>query len=71
MSKKPTPVRTSRREFLKSAAVVGGAAALAIVDKADAADVKGEEEKVLSPAQKSKGYRVTHHVQTYYEKARF
>lgn len=69
MSKKSKPVTRSRREFLRGAAVVGGAATLAVVAKAGAASVQGEaKETVAAPA--SKGYHETPHIRAYYETAR-
>ncbi|MFQ6024084.1 MAG: twin-arginine translocation signal domain-containing protein [Acidiferrobacterales bacterium] len=69
MSKKREPVKRSRREFLKGAAVVGGAATLAVVAKGGAADVQDANKAVTTP-EKSKGYHETPHIRAYYEKAR-
>lgn len=58
--------RLGRREFLKKAAVSGGAAGVAAVTLS-----KGSAEAaVVSDSQKS-GYRETEHVKTYYELAKF
>ncbi len=69
MSKKPKAVKRSRREFLKGAAVVGGAATLAIAAQGGAAEVQDATKGVTSP-EKSKGYHETPHIRAYYEKAR-
>lgn len=68
MSKKSKTV-SSRREFLKGAAVMGGAATLAVVAKGAAASAP-EETPVTTP-ERPKGYHVTPHIRQYYDKARF
>ncbi len=55
-----------RREFLKKAAVTGGAAGVAAV----ALSQGSAEAAVVSDGGKS-GYRETEHVKTYYDLARF
>lgn len=69
MSRRSKPVKRSRREFLKGAAVVGGAAAVAVVAKGGAADVQDAQKVAVAPA-KAKGYHVTPHIRAYYETAR-
>ena len=69
MSKKTKLVKSSRRQFLKGAAVVGGAATLAVVAKGGAAEVQDTNEVAAAP-EKSKGYHVTPHIRAYYEKLR-
>lgn len=69
MSKKSKAVRSSRREFLKGAAVMSGAATLAVVAKGAAA--KAPEEAPVTTPERPKGYHVTPHIQQYYDKARF
>lgn len=61
-----------RRRFLKGAATVGGASVLMAVGKdwvsaEPGADDKGDNTIAVSP---SKGYRLTAHIQSYYNKAR-
>lgn len=62
--------KLSRRGFLKSAAVAGGAAGVATLGSQVPASVdeQGPAEKAATP---SKGYRETPHVREYYAKARF
>ena len=69
MSKKTKPVKSSRRQFLKGAAVVGGAATLAVVARGGAAEVQSTNEVAAAP-EKSKGYHVTPHIRAYYETLR-
>ncbi len=69
MSKKAKPLKSSRREFLRGAAVVGGAATLAVVARGGAAEVQSTNEVAAAP-EKSKGYHVTPHIRAYYEKLR-
>ena len=61
-----------RREFLKSAAVTGGAAAVVAAAGATAA---GTAESTVSgtveTAPERRGYRLTEHVERYYRLARF
>lgn len=70
MSRRPKAVKSSRREFLKGAAVVGGAATLAVVAKGAVAKAPSPAEPVATP-EAPKGYHVTPHIEQYYEKARF
>lgn len=62
--------KLSRRAFLKSAAVAGGAATVTTLGSQVQASVEdgSPAEKQTSP---SKGYRETPHIREYYEKARF
>ncbi len=69
MRSKAKPTRTSRREFLKGAAVMGGAAALAVVAREGTAATP-DGGQVATPSEKRKGYHVTPHIQQYYDKAR-
>jgi nitrous oxide reductase len=69
MSHESKPVRKSRREFLKGAAVVGGAATLAVVAKGGVAGTQADTKKVKS-APESKGYHETPHIRAYYKTAR-
>ncbi|MEK9673388.1 MAG: twin-arginine translocation signal domain-containing protein [Rhodospirillaceae bacterium] len=55
-----------RREFLKKAAVTGGAAGVAAV-----ALSKGSARAAQVPDRRTSGYQETKHVKTYYELARF
>jgi nitrous oxide reductase len=59
--------KLGRREFLKKAAVSGGAAGVAAV----ALSKGSAEAAVVSDSPKSSGYRETEHVKTYYELAKF
>tara|TARA_R110000868_G_scaffold223155_1_gene475008 strand:+ start:2793 stop:3017 length:225 start_codon:yes stop_codon:yes gene_type:complete len=59
--------KLGRREFLKKAAVTGGAAGVAAV----ALSKGSAEAAVVSGSPKSSGYRETEHVKTYYDLARF
>ena len=75
MTKKLTSGHLGRREFLKGLAVIGGTTVLVTVAKDAMADEPHEaladsvsEQK---PAEETKGYRVTPHIQTYYDKAGF
>jgi len=68
MSAKTLDQNKSRRAFLKEIATVGGATALAAVSGGAVA----AEVKTAKPAEqtKSRGYHVTPHIRTYYDKAR-
>ncbi|KPK60963.1 MAG: hypothetical protein AMJ59_03015 [Gammaproteobacteria bacterium SG8_31] len=69
MSSKPRSETKGRRAFLTQLAAVGGATAtIAVTGRAVAAP--GTEEATPA-APEAKGYRVTPHVSTYYDKARF
>ncbi len=69
MNKTPK-VATGRRAFLKRAAVAGGAATVAVAGAAAVAEVVPESPEQTSPEQKSKGYRMTPHIEAYYRSAR-
>ena len=56
-----------RRQFLKSATIFGGLAALLGVVRPSAAKMK---EPQAQPEHSSQGYRLTEHVKKYYETAR-
>ena len=70
--KKTIPEPHGRREFLKRAAVTGGAVTVAAAAGATAA---GAGEPASAPtaetAPESRGYRMTDHVERYYRLARF
>lgn len=67
MSKKATgtTVDSARRNFLKTAGLAGGTAALAIAGDANAGDRAVEDDR-----KQSEGYRETEHVRAYYQSAR-
>lgn len=62
----------TRRRFLKTAALAGGAATVAVAAGGAVADVVPSGAKPGTPEQPaaSQGYRVTSHVETYYRLAR-
>lgn len=60
----------SRRGFLKSAAVAGGAAGVATLGSQVQATAD-EQPRAEKSAARTKGYRETPHVREYYAKARF
>jgi len=66
MSRKPRRESRSRREFLKELVAAGGATAVAAVSGQALAESPGK------PAARSgsRGYRLTPHISTYYQKAR-
>ena len=68
MSKKV--LEKGRREFLKGAAVVGGAASLAVVARGGAAAVREDVKEAAPAPEASKGYHETPHIRTYYDLAR-
>ncbi len=60
--------RNGRRTFLKTAALAGGAATVVLAAEAvlgEASEPSGE-----APAEASKGYHLTPHIDTYYRLAR-
>ena len=59
-----------RREFLKRAAVSGGAVTVAAAAGAAAADAPAVPD-VLDTTPESWGYRMTDHIERYYRLARF
>lgn len=69
MSKTPK-VATGRRAFLKRAAVAGGAATVAVAGGAAIADVTSESVGKAVPEERSKGYRMTPHIEAYYRSTR-
>ena len=69
MNKTPK-VATGRRTFLKRAAVAGGAASVAVAGAAAVARVEPEAPDKVTPEQKSKGYRMTPHIEAYYRSTR-
>jgi len=60
--------QNGRRTFLKSAALAGGAATVALGAKAVLAE--GSEQPGEAPTVASKGYHVTPHIEEYYRLAR-
>lgn len=62
--------KLSRRGFLKSAAVVGGAATATALGSQVQAGVN-EQTPTAKEVTPSKGYRETPHIREYYKKARF
>ncbi|HSH43999.1 MAG TPA: twin-arginine translocation signal domain-containing protein [Arenicellales bacterium] len=69
MSHQKQSEKLSRRGFLKSAAVAGGAAGVATLgSQVQAVEEQPSAERAEAP---SKGYRETPHVREYYAKARF
>lgn len=69
MSQQKQSEKLSRRGFLKSAAVAGGAAGVATLGSQ--VQAVGEQPPATKSAAPSKGYRETSHVREYYAKARF
>ena len=59
-----------RREFLKRAAVTGGAVTVAAAAGAAAADAPAPVE-IADTTPESRGYRMTDHIERYYRLARF
>lgn len=70
MSSKVQGDTVSRRGFLKSAAVVGGAASVAALGSQAQASVI-EKPELDKAATSSRGYHESPHIREYYEKARF
>ena len=60
-----------RREFLKRAAVTGGAVTVAAAAGTAAAGTGAPAADVLDAAPQSRGYRMTDHIERYYRLARF
>jgi nitrous oxide reductase len=69
MSRKAKPAKASRREFLKGAAVISGAATLAVVARGGSAATQ-DAGAVPGAPEKARGYHETPHVRQYYDKAR-
>lgn len=61
-------VQQSRRGFLKGVAAVGGGA---VVVAATQNAIAGTLDEAVPVTPASKGYHLTPHIETYYEKARF
>jgi hypothetical protein len=61
------PFSSSRRSFFRSAAALGGAAAVLAVGRATPA---AQPAPAQQPVAGSGGYRLTEHIAKYYEKAR-
>ena len=69
---KTRSVNEGRRGFLKGMAAIGGGAAVAAAANAAVADTQPSsnlEHAVGNP--QPRGYKLTPHIQRYYEKARF
>lgn len=62
-------VNTSRRAFVKLAAVTGGTIAVTGVSAKE--PLSGPELPASTAKPSDKGYHLTPHIQTYYDKARF
>ena len=61
-----------RREFLKKAAVAGGAVTVAAAAGATAASTEGPATApAVETVPESRGYRMTDHIERYYRLARF
>ena len=70
--KKTIPEPHGRREFLKRAAVTGGAVTVAAAAGAATAATDGPAAVgAVDTAPESRGYRMTDHVERYYRLARF
>ncbi|NIR31988.1 MAG: formate dehydrogenase [Gammaproteobacteria bacterium] len=70
MKKRTTAVQKGRRGFLKNVALIGGAGTAAAVAGGAVAGVEpAPQDQAQTP--EAKGYHVTPHIRTYYEKARF
>lgn len=67
---KNKPDAANRRNFIKLAVATGGAATVAGSGVVSAA-LPEQEEVAVAPEKEQKGYRLTAHVQEYYNKARF
>lgn len=65
-----TNTKAGRRQFLKTAAVAGGAATVAVAGGAALADATPEPVAEVPGAQDKQGYQVTPHIETYYRLAR-
>ena len=69
MSKQNT--ENGRRRFLKTAALAGGAASVAVAAPGAVADsLPGDESQTQAKAPAAKGYHVTPHIEAYYRLAR-
>jgi nitrous oxide reductase len=71
MSQQKQSEKLSRRGFLKSAAVAGGAAGVAALGSQVQAGVDEQTPAAKTATSPAKGYRETPHVREYYAKARF
>lgn len=67
MNKSPKFIRSDRRNFLKGAAVAGGAAAVA----APVTTIAVEPEKIEVSPELDKGYQENEYIRDYYQLARF
>ena len=68
MTRKRTRRDESRREFIKTMAMAGGAAA--VVSVAGTVSADESVEVAMTTDRKGKKYKVTPHISTYYKKAR-
>ncbi len=71
MTDRRNDIRTGRRQFLKGVMAVGGTTVLVAVGaEAVSRDPQSDETDANEPAKK-RGYHLTPHIETYYQKARF
>lgn len=66
MTRKPQREVTSRRDFLRGVAAATGGTVAVAVSGASLAEPDGPKTEKVQP----KGYRLTPHIRTYYDKAR-
>lgn len=71
MNKPTQPASEPRRQFLRRCAVVGGSAAVIGAAGTGAAHVVNDEAAPTAAEPSRQGYRLTPHIQDYYNKARF
>lgn len=71
MGKANSEPRHGRRDFLKGAVALGGAATVVSVASGAIGDAERSSLPAAAQPEKPQGYRVTEHVRTYYEKAGF
>ncbi len=63
--------QSGRRDFLKGAVALGGAATVVSVVSGPIGEAVQPARRSAAAPEKPQGYRVTSHIQTYYEKAGF
>jgi nitrous oxide reductase len=72
MTEKPSEERqTGRRTFLKTVALLGASAALLAVRKGVGASPSTTRKPARHSLVRTQGYRLTPHINKYYERARF
>lgn len=69
--KRDKAVQRGRRDFLKGMVVAGGAATAGVAVAGAITDAEAEPDVAAKPEVKRKGYHLTPHVRTYYDRARF